>query len=87
MARIDFSITRGIALVVIALHAIVLPVLYYGLSLVVSHSHSDLFIQHVRTLSRNIADELELGILWSRRSDLPMYWTWRFSMATASTRS
>jgi signal transduction histidine kinase len=61
MARIDFSITRGIALVVIALHAIVLPVLYYGLSLVVSHSHSDVFIQHVRTLSRNIADELELG--------------------------
>jgi signal transduction histidine kinase len=61
MARIDFSITRGIALVVIALHAIVLPPLYYGLSLVVSRSHSDLFIQHVRTLSRNIADELELG--------------------------
>jgi signal transduction histidine kinase len=36
-------------------------VLYYGLSLVVNHSHGDLFIQHVRTLSRNLADELELG--------------------------
>jgi signal transduction histidine kinase len=61
MARIEFSITRGIAVAVIALHAVVLPALYYGLSFVVNTSHGELFIQHSRMLARNIAEEIELG--------------------------
>jgi signal transduction histidine kinase len=61
MARIRLSLTTGVAVAVAALHAIVLPVLYYGLSVVVSRSHQNLFIQHVRTLSRNLANEVELS--------------------------
>lgn len=55
------ALSTRIVLGVIALHAIVLPVLYYGLDFVVRRSHADMFIQHVRTLSRNLADELEVG--------------------------
>lgn len=55
------SLSTRIILGVIALHAIVLPALYYGLDFVVRRSHADMFIQHVRTLSRNLADELEVG--------------------------
>ncbi len=55
------SLATRIVVVVMAMHAVVLPVLYYGLSVVVSRNQIDVFIQHVRTLSRNLAEELELG--------------------------
>ena len=55
------SLATRIVLVVMAMHAVVLPALYFGLSVVVSRSQVDVFIQHVRTLSRNLAEELELG--------------------------
>jgi signal transduction histidine kinase len=55
------SISVRIALAVAAMHAIVLPALYFGLSVVVSRNHIEVFIEHVRTLSRNLAVELELG--------------------------
>src|SRR5579863_1680166 len=63
MARIKVSLAAGIVVAVVAMHAVLLPALYYGLSLVVSRSHANLFTQHVRTLSRNLTDELELGAL------------------------
>ena len=55
------SLSTRIVVVVVAMHAVVLPALYYGLSVVVSRNHIDVFIQHVRSLSRNLAEELELG--------------------------
>ncbi len=55
------SISVRMAMFAIAMHAIVLPALYFGFSLVVTRSDTDLFLQHVRTLSRNLAEELELG--------------------------
>lgn len=61
MARVSARISTGILLVVIGAHAVVLPALYFGLEVVVSRSHRELFVQHVRTLSRNLAEELELG--------------------------
>ena len=55
------SITTRIGLVVLVLHALLLPALYFGISLVVERSHADVFIQHVRTYARNLAEELESG--------------------------
>jgi signal transduction histidine kinase len=55
------SIAARIALIVVAIHALVLPALYYGLGVIVRRNQSELFIQHVRTLARNLAEELELG--------------------------
>lgn len=48
-------------MIVVAVHAVVLPVLYYRLEVVVRRSHMTVFVQHVRTLTRNLAEELELG--------------------------
>ena len=45
--------TRLLALFAVGVHAIVLPALYYGFNMVVTRSDTDLFVQHVRTLSRN----------------------------------
>src|SRR5882672_9612587 len=55
------SISMRMALFAVGVHAIVLPALYYGFNIVVTRSDTDLFVQHVRTLSRNLAEELELG--------------------------
>lgn len=67
------SLSTRIVVVVVAMHAVVLPALYYGLSVVVSRNHVDVFIQHVRSLSRNLAEELELGdALDSRQRVLDM---------------
>lgn len=55
------SISMRMAIFAIGMHAIVLPALYYGFDIVVTRSDTDLFVQHVRTLSRNLAEELELG--------------------------
>jgi signal transduction histidine kinase len=55
------SISARMAIFAVVAHAIVLPALYYGFSIVVTRSDTDLFVQHVRTLSRNLAEELELG--------------------------
>jgi signal transduction histidine kinase len=55
------SISARMAFFAVAMHAIVLPALYYGFNIVVTRSDTDVFVQHVRTLSRNIAEELELG--------------------------
>lgn len=67
------SLSTRIVIVVVAMHAVVLPALYYGLSVVVSRNHIDVFIQHVRSLSRNLAEELELGdALDSRQRVLDM---------------
>ena len=67
------SLSTRIVLVVVAMHAVVLPALYYGLSFVVNRNHVDVFIQHVRSLSRNLAEELELGdALDSRQRVLDM---------------
>jgi len=61
------SITARVTLAVIAIHAILLPALYFGLSIVVRGSHADLFVQHVRTFARNLAEEMEIaGVLDSR---------------------
>jgi len=55
------SITTRIGTVVLVLHALLLPALYFGISLVVERSHADVFVQHVRTYARNLAEELENG--------------------------
>jgi signal transduction histidine kinase len=59
MAPLKASITARITLVVLGIHAVLLPVLYFGLSIVVGNSHADLFVQNARTFSRNLAEQME----------------------------
>ena len=61
MAPLKASIAARVIVIVIAIHAVMLPALYFGLGLVVSRSHGDLFVQHVRTYARNLVEELEIG--------------------------
>jgi signal transduction histidine kinase len=61
MARLTASFANLVAAWVFALHLILLPALYFGLSYVIQKSHEDLFIEHARTFARVIADEFELG--------------------------
>lgn len=61
MASVKSSITTRITLVLLGIHALLLPALYYGLGIVVRNSHAELFVQHVRTFARNMAEEMEIG--------------------------
>jgi signal transduction histidine kinase len=61
MARLRANFAHLVAAWVMALHLVLLPALYYGLSYVIEKSQGDLFIEHARTFARVIADEFELG--------------------------
>ena len=50
-----------LASVVLVIHAILVPVLISGLQFIVKRSLADVFIDEVRSYSRLLADELELG--------------------------
>ncbi len=54
------SLSAAVIAVVVAAHAVLLPVLYVRLSDVVRASHERLFVDHARTFARMLADQLEL---------------------------
>ena len=54
------TITARIILIGLAIHAVLLPVLFFGLLHIVEQSHEELFINDVRKYSRFIADVFEL---------------------------
>ncbi len=73
MARLRTSFANFVAVCVVALHLVLLPMLYYGLGYVIRKSHENLFIEHARTFARVLADEFELGVAFdsdSRTEDL-----------------
>jgi signal transduction histidine kinase len=61
MARLSATLATRIVAVVIAAHAVLLPLLFYVLLVVVEHSHAEMFVEHARTYARLLADEFELG--------------------------
>lgn len=53
------SIAARVTLVVIGVHALLLPALYFGLYYVVRNSHAEIFEQNARTFARNLAEQVE----------------------------
>ena len=54
------TLTARIILIGLAIHAVLLPVLFYGLLYIVEQSHEERFINDVRKYSRFLADVFEL---------------------------
>ena len=54
------TLTARIILIGLAIHAVLLPLLFYGLLYIVEQSHEERFINDVRKYSRFIADVFEL---------------------------
>lgn len=71
MAPLRLSITSTLTLVVLGIHALLLPALYFGLGIVIRDSHTELFVQNVRTLSRHLAEEMEGGDVPESKSAWP----------------
>jgi signal transduction histidine kinase len=63
MGKILKSLTARMVLVGLAIHAVLLPLLFYGLLNIVEQSHEELFINDVRKYSRFAADFFEEEIL------------------------
>ncbi|HEY7377921.1 MAG TPA: ATP-binding protein [Steroidobacteraceae bacterium] len=61
MVRVTNRLWFRLTSVVLVIHAVLLPLLFFGLLLIVQHSHADIFVDQVRTYGRLLADELELG--------------------------
>jgi signal transduction histidine kinase len=61
MDRVIHRLWFRLALVVLVIHAVLLPVLFYGLLFIVKQSLADTFIDEVRSYGRMLADELEVG--------------------------
>ena len=73
MARLTSTLARRIGLTVIGLHAILLPLLYYGVDYSVRSSHEDMFVNHVRAYSKILADRIEAGTVSSRDEDMTSF--------------
>ena len=54
------TLTSRMVLIGLAIHAVLLPILFYGLLYIVEQSHEERFINDVRKYSRFLADVFEL---------------------------
>src|SRR5258705_5583849 len=61
MARLTLPLSGRVVAVVIALHAVLLPLLYVELDHIVRLTHAETFTDYVRTYTRHHADELSSG--------------------------
>jgi signal transduction histidine kinase len=61
MARVRFGLAAAMATLVVVGYAVLFAILYSSLGAVVQHSHETLFVEKVRTFSRLMADQLEVG--------------------------
>ena len=61
MVRVTNRLWFRLTSVVLVIHAVLLPLLFFGLLFIVKRSHADIFVDQVRTYGRLLADELELG--------------------------
>jgi signal transduction histidine kinase len=61
MERVTNRLWARVTSVVLVIHAVLLPALYFGLLFIVQQSHTEIFVGQVRTYARLLADELELG--------------------------
>jgi signal transduction histidine kinase len=68
MARVIDRLWLRLTLVVLVIQAALLPLLFYRLLIIVEKSHADAFIDQVRSYSRILADELEIGDVLSTPS-------------------
>lgn len=59
MERLDRTIAGRITVAVLAIHMVILPLLYFAVVFLVKHSNEELFINNVRSHARFIADSLE----------------------------
>ncbi|MDE2250612.1 MAG: HAMP domain-containing protein [Gammaproteobacteria bacterium] len=61
MARVKFGLAAAMASLVVVGYAGLFAILYASLGAVVQHSHEALFVEKVRTFSRLMTDQLEVG--------------------------
>jgi len=71
MDRIVNRLWLRLASVVLVIHAVLLPVLFFSLLFIVKQSLADTFVDEVRSYGRMLADELEVGeaLTSSRRTE------------------
>jgi signal transduction histidine kinase len=61
MDRVTHRLWLRLASVVLVIHAVLLPALFFGLLFIVKQSLADTFIDEVRSYGHMLADELEIG--------------------------
>jgi signal transduction histidine kinase len=62
MVRLRTSFANYVTVCVVLVHLVLLPALYFGMGYVIRKSHEDLFVEHVRTFARVLAEEFEVGV-------------------------
>jgi signal transduction histidine kinase len=62
MVRLRTSLAHYVTAWVVLVHVVLLPALFFGMGYVIRKSHEDLFVEHVRTFARVLAEEFEAGV-------------------------
>jgi signal transduction histidine kinase len=65
--RLRSSFASYVTVCVVLVHIVLLPALFLGMGYVIRKSHEDLFVEHVRTFARVVAEEFEVGVALDSR--------------------
>jgi len=84
MARKLSTLRARLIMVALAVHAMLLPALFFGVMLIVENSHRDVFVNDVRTHSRFLADILSSQQILDSSQELIAWLDWLDSVFLGS---
>lgn len=61
MGAMKQPLARHVLLAVVSLHALLLPLLYFGIAWNIQRNQADAFVNHARAFTRTLVEELEAG--------------------------
>jgi signal transduction histidine kinase len=73
MGTLRQSMARHTLLAVLGLHALLLPLLYFGIAWNIERNQADAFVNHARAFTRTLVEELEAGSIGTDDASLNLF--------------
>jgi signal transduction histidine kinase len=73
MVSLKQPLARHILLAVVGLHALLLPLLYFGVAWNIQRNQADAFVNHARAFTRTLVEELEAGSIGTDDASLGLF--------------
>lgn len=73
MGAVKQPMSQHILLAVVGLHALLLPLLYFGIAWNIQRNQADAFVNHARAFTRTLVEELEAGLIGTDDSSLGLF--------------
>lgn len=73
MGTVKQTMSRRILVAVLGLHALLLPLLYFGIAWNIQRNQADAFVNHARASTRTLVEELEAGYVGADAASLNQF--------------